>query len=147
MSDDPEELKELTRRTARLLFGEPTDEERRRGAFALWKEFDPELARHISMFFTGRLYARTVLTQRERELCAVAALTALDRAEELKAHVGAALNVGATREEIAEVMFQMMTYGGVPVTVDGLKILKQVLERRAAAAPPPDSGPRQESKP
>ncbi len=64
------------------------------------------------------------------ELCAVAALTVLQRLEELRLHIGAALNVGATKEEVAEVIFQMMTYGGVPTTVEGLKICKAVLEER-----------------
>ena len=31
---------------------------------------------------------------------------------------------------VAEVIFQMMTYGGVPTTVEGLKICKAVLEER-----------------
>jgi len=29
-----------------------------------------------------------------------------------------ALNVGATRQEVAEVIFQMVTYGGMPVVVE-----------------------------
>ena len=93
-------------------------------------DIDPELARHMSLFYTGRLYAREVLSQQQRELCAVAALTVLHRLEELRVHIGAALNVGATKEEVAEVIFQMMTYGGVPTTVEGLKICKAVLEER-----------------
>src|SRR6266568_8659076 len=52
----------------------------------------------------------------------------LHRLEELRLHIGAALNIGATKEEVAEVIFQMMTYGGVPTTVEGLKICKAVLE-------------------
>ena len=132
MPDDYETLKQKTRDTARLLFGDPKSQESGgESAFALWKEFDPELARHISMFYTGRLYSREVLSQKQRELCAVAALTILDRAAELRAHIAAALNVGATREEVAEVIFQMMTYGGVPVTVEGLRALKEVLAQRS----------------
>src|SRR5215470_2833097 len=122
-----EELREVTRKTADLLFGPPKPGE---GAYQLWRQFDPELARHMSLFYTGRLYAREVLSQKQRELCAVAALTVLQRLEELRLHIGAALNVGATKEEVAEVIFQMMTYGGVPTTVEGLKICKTVLEER-----------------
>ncbi len=132
MPNDYEELKEKTRRTAAMLFGEPKkgDGGEAAGAYALWKEFDVELAKHISMFYTGRLYAREVISQKQRELCAVASLTVLDRHEELRAHIHAALNVGATREEVAEVIFQQCTYGGVPVMVEGLKILKEVLKER-----------------
>ena len=129
MSDETQDLKEQTRKTARMLFGEPRKDDagKAQGAFALWKEFDAELAKHISMFYTGRLYAREVISQKQRELCAVAALTVLNMPDELRAHVGAAMRVGATREEVAEVIFQMCTYGGVPVMVEGLKVLKETL--------------------
>ena len=122
-----EELREITRQTAEMLFGPPKKGE---GVYQLWRQFDAELARHISTFFTGRLYARTVLSQKERELCAVAALTALQRLEELRLHIGAALNVGASKAEVAEVIFQMMTYAGVPAMVEGLKVCKEVLQAR-----------------
>jgi 4-carboxymuconolactone decarboxylase len=122
-----DELKEVTRKTAEMLFGPPKKGE---GAYQLWREFDPDLARHISMFFTGRLYAREVISQKQRELCAVAALTVLQRLDELRLHIHAALNVGATREEVAEVIFQMLTYGGVPTTVEGLKVCRDVLKAR-----------------
>lgn len=125
MTDD--ELREVTRQTAERLFGPPEQGE---GAYQLWRKFDPELARQMSLFYTGRLYAREVISQKQRELCAVAALTVLQHREELRLHIGAALNVGATKEEVAEVIFQMMTYGGVPTTVEGLKVCKEVLAER-----------------
>jgi alkylhydroperoxidase/carboxymuconolactone decarboxylase family protein YurZ len=40
------------------------------------------------------------------------------RPNEVRAHIHAALNVGATRQEVAEVIFQMVTYGGMPVVVE-----------------------------
>jgi hypothetical protein len=58
---DEKELGELTSRTAERLLGKLKPGE---GVYALWREFDPELAKHISMFYTGRLYSREVLTQR-----------------------------------------------------------------------------------
>lgn len=125
MTED--ELRDLTRKTAEMLFGPP---QKGAGAYQLWRQFDPELARHMSMFYTGRLYAREVISQKQRELCAVAALTVLQRLEELRLHINAALNVGASKEEVAEVIFQMMTYGGVPTTVEGLKVCKEVLQAR-----------------
>lgn len=132
MPDEHERLKAVTKETARLLFGDPAQASPDAGpsAYALWKEFDPELAKHLSMFFTGRLYARQVIDHKQRELCAVAALTVLDKPAELRAHISAALNVGATREEVAEVIFQMCTNGGVPCMVEGLRSLKTVLETR-----------------
>ena len=124
---DKNDLAELTRKTAQRLFGTMKNSG---GAYALWREFDPELARQFSMFYTGRLYAREVLSQRERELCAIAAMTVRGFWDELHIHCHAALNVGATRAELAEVMFQMATYGGAPCMVEGLKVLKAVLQER-----------------
>ncbi len=80
----------------------------------------------------GNLYARDELTQRERELCAVAALCALNRANELKSHIIAAVRAGATKTEVAEVLLQMSTYGGMPVCIEGLEIARQVFEKGPA---------------
>jgi 4-carboxymuconolactone decarboxylase len=80
----------------------------------------------------GNLYARDVLTQRERELCAVAALCVLNRTNELKSHIIAAVRAGATKAEVAEVLLQMSTYGGMPVCIEGLEIARQVFEKGPA---------------
>lgn len=124
---DEKELNELTRKTTERLFGPRKKGE---GAYALWRQFDPELAKHFSRFFVGRLYAREVISQKQRELCAVAALAVRNLQEELHIHCHAALNVGATSREVAEVIFQMATYGGVPCMVEGLKTLRKVLQER-----------------
>ena len=77
----------------------------------------------------GNLYARDILTQRERELCAVAALCVLNRSNELKSHIIAAVRAGATKAEVAEVILQMSTYGGMPVCIEGLTIAKEVFHK------------------
>src|SRR6058998_97618 len=105
-----EELKEKTRKTARMLFHSLKGGT----GFETWKKFDKDLARELSMFFLGKLYSREVISQAQRELCAVASLTVLNRGNELRAHVHAALNVGATREQVAEVIFQQVTYVACP---------------------------------
>ena len=63
------------------------------------------------------------------------ALSALHRPNEVRAHIHAALNVGATRQEVAEVIFQMVTYGGMPVVVDALEVYGQVLAERGEPFP------------
>ena len=77
----------------------------------------------------GNLYSRDTLTQRERELCAVAGLCVLNRANELKSHIIAAVRAGATKAEVAEVILQMSTYGGMPVCIEGLVIAKEVFDK------------------
>ena len=123
---DEDTLKETTRRTAQRLFHTLPEGT----GYQLWRTFDRELARDLSMFFTGKLYSREVISQKQRELCAVASLTVLNREREVHAHIHAALNVGATRHEVAEVIFQQVTYGGMPVVVEALRVFKEVLEER-----------------
>jgi 4-carboxymuconolactone decarboxylase len=119
-------LRETTKKTAHMLF------HTMKGGvgFETWKKLDKELARELSMFFTGKLYSREVISQKQRELCALASLTVLNRRNELRAHVHAALNVGATRREVTEVIFQQVTYGGMPVVVEAIEVLREVLEER-----------------
>ena len=121
-----EALKDRTRKTAQHAL----PHRQGRGGVRHWKKFDKELARELSLFFTGKLYSREVISQKQRELCAVASLTVLNRRNELRAHIHAALNVGATRQEVAEVVFQQVTYGGMPVVVEALAVFKEVLEER-----------------
>jgi len=130
MSDD-RELREQTKKTATMLF-----HTLKGGAgFDTWKKFDKDLARELSMFFAGKLYSREVISQKQRELCAVASLTVLHRPKELHVHIHAALNVGATRKEVAEVIFQQCTYGGMPVVVDALEVYGKVLTERGEPFP------------
>ncbi len=120
MSDD---IVEKTRKTAGLYFKDVKGET----PFMLWKAFDKELAKDLSMFITGQMYAREKIPHTTRQLVTVASLTVLSRLEELKLHIQAALNVGCTKEEIAEVIFQTSIYGGVPATNQALKVLREVL--------------------
>jgi len=117
------DIKEKTQQTAALYF-EGVKEER---PFDLWKAFDKDLAKDLSLFITGQMYAREKIPHTTRQLITVAALTVLSRLEELKLHVQAALNVGCKPEEVAEVIFQTSIYGGIPATNSALKILREVL--------------------
>ena len=120
--DDPVEVsKKLVGRTRTQLLAE------------LFGYFDiPEKC--INYVF-GDLYARDTLTQRERELCAVAALCVLNRTNELKSHIIAAVRAGATKAEVAEVILQMSTYGGMPICIEGLDIARQVFEKKPSKPP------------
>ena len=120
------EIIEKTKKTAELYFKGVKGEK----PFELWRAFDKDLARDLSLFITGRMYAREKIPHQTRQLVTVAALTVLSRPEELKLHIEAALNVGCAPGEIAETIFQTMIYGGVPAANGALKVLRQVLEER-----------------
>ena len=121
-----EDIVEKTKKTAELYFKDVSDEK----PFELWRSFDKGLARDFSLFITGQMYARERIPHPTRQLITVAALTVLERTEELKLHIYAALNVGCDPREVAEVMFQCGIYGGMPVVNRALRVLREVLQER-----------------
>ena len=125
------EIVAKTKRTAGLYFNGVKDEK----PFELWRAFDKGLAKDLSLFITGQMYAREKIPHKTRQLITIASLTVLSRLEELKLHIQAALNVGCTPAEIAEVIFQTFTYGGMPATNSALKTLKAVMEEKGLWPP------------
>ncbi len=124
-------LIEKTQKTAALYFKDVTDEK----PFDLWKAFDKDLAKDLSLFITGQMYAREKIPHKTRQFVTIATLTVLSRLDELKLHIQAALNVGCTPEEIAEVIFQTFVYGGIPTVNGALKTLRTVLEEKGMWPP------------
>ena len=125
MKDDA--LKKRTQETAKKLFSKGI---KMAPPYLLWKEFDRELANDFSLFITGNLYSRTVLTLQERQTVACAILAATRSADELKLHCNAALNVGCDPRKLAEVFFQCVTYCGMPTVNMALEVYRDVLKER-----------------
>ena len=121
-----EDIKTKTQKTAALYFKDVEGEK----PFNLWQAFDPELAKQLSIFITGRLYAREKIPHPTRQLVTVAVLTVMGRADELKLHIQAALNVGCQPGQIAEVIFQTFTYAGITTVNTALKVLREVLKEK-----------------
>jgi len=122
-----DELKKKTQETAQRLFGKGIKMD---PPYLTWKEFDRDLANDLSMFITGNLYSRTVLSLPERQMAACAMLAALRATDELKLHVNAALNVGCDPRKIAEIFFQLATYAGMPAVNEALHVYRDVLRER-----------------
>ena len=122
-----EEARKRTQATASKLFGKGIKMD---PPYLMWKEFDRDLANDLSLFITGNLYSRTVLTLPERQMAACAMLAALKASDELKLHVNAALNVGCDPRKLAEVFFQLATYAGMPTVNEALRVFRDVLKER-----------------
>ena len=91
------------------------------------REISPEFAKVNVEFPFGELYTRSVLDDKTRELCTIAALTVQGFSiPELKVHTVGALNCGASRDEILEVVTQMLAYCGFPAATNALKAVNEV---------------------
>jgi 4-carboxymuconolactone decarboxylase len=121
------DIRKKTQETANKLFGKGIKMD---PPYLTWKAFDKDLANDFSMFITGNLYSRTVLTLPERQMVACAMLAAIRAREELKLHVNAALNVGCDPRKLAEVFFQLATYAGMPAVNEALQVYREVLKER-----------------
>ena len=96
-------------------------------------EISSESAKVNVEFPSGEIYPRDVLDEKTRDLCAVTALTGLGHAlPELRVHVRAALNCCASRQEIVEVVTQMIAYCGFPAATNALLAVKESFEQIGA---------------
>lgn len=92
---------------------------------------DPDFAQTMDNFIYGDVYSRGKLTEKQRELLTITALTASQTLDSLSVQVQAALKAGATPVEIKETLYQCAPYVGFPKTVGALEITNKVFKNRA----------------
>src|SRR6266568_3272261 len=95
------------------------------------KDIAPDLGRFIIEFAYGDVISRSGLDDKIKELATIAMCTALGTAQpQLAVHINAALNVGATNEEVVETIQQMAVYAGFPAALNGISIAGKVFADR-----------------
>ena len=82
----------------------------------------------ITRYAWGEVWNRPGLPKKTRSLLTLALLTALNRGEEFRMHVKAAISIGVSRDEIQEVLLQAAIYCGVPAANAAFHIAEEVLE-------------------
>jgi 4-carboxymuconolactone decarboxylase len=86
-----------------------------------------DLGRQIVSFVYGDLYTKPALSDRDRELGAVVALTALGRSSQLPQHLRAALKAGLREDELREAIMLTASIAGFPPAMNATATLKSVL--------------------
>ena len=94
------------------------------------RDIAPKFAELTSEVLFGDVWERPELSKRDRSLITVAVLTALYRSDQIRGHVGRALDNGLSKEEIGELITHVAFYAGWPVSVNAARIAKQVFEER-----------------
>lgn len=107
-----------------------TTQQPRPAAGSALRDVAPKLADLTQDVLFGDVWERPELSKRDRSLITVATLTALYRTDQLRGHIGRALDNGVTREEIAEVITHMAFYAGWPTAVNAAQVAKGVFEER-----------------
>ena len=89
--------------------------------------FDTDFQDLITRYAWGEIWTRPGLPRQSRSLITIALMVALNRPEELRLHLRAALNNGVSTEEIREVLLQCAIYCGVPAANSAFQAAKEIL--------------------
>jgi 4-carboxymuconolactone decarboxylase len=92
---------------------------------ALRQDF-PFLADAIVDYSLGEVWSRQGLDDRTRQLATVAAFAARGNLPQLRIHAGYALRLGATQDELKEIIYLTTVTAGFPRSIDAAQALREV---------------------
>ena len=107
---------------------------------------DPELLTILQRFIFGEVFYIGNLTDKNRELITITALSTNQTIPQLTPHTNAALNVGATPVEIREVIYQLAPFIGYPKVLNAMEAINKVFESRGINLPLANQGTVQEGQ-
>jgi 4-carboxymuconolactone decarboxylase len=93
-------------------------------------EFNEAFQELITRHAWGEIWTRPGLPRKTRSMITLAMMVALNRSDELRLHLRAALNIGVSREEIQEVLLQTAIYCGVPAANAAFHLAEEVFAQR-----------------
>jgi 4-carboxymuconolactone decarboxylase len=91
-------------------------------ALADANDFTKPLQDLVTEYCWGAVWGRDGLPLKIRSMLNLAMISVLNRPNELRTHVKAALTNGVSRDEIREILLQVAIYAGVPAAVDSFRI-------------------------
>lgn len=94
-------------------------------ALAEADEFSKPLQDLVTEYCWGAVWGRDELPRKTRSMLNLAMISVLNRPNELRTHIKAAVTNGVSREEIREVFLQVAIYAGVPAAVDSFRIARE----------------------
>jgi 4-carboxymuconolactone decarboxylase len=97
----------------------------------------PDLERILGEALFGTIWRRDAISPVQREMITLSTLIVLAREPQLRRHLGNALNIGLTPEQIVELIIHDTWYGGAPAGLNTLALCKAVFEEREIAFTPP----------
>lgn len=96
---------------------------------------DPEIMQILQRFIFGEVSETGTLDDRMRELITCVILATYQTLPQLKAHAGAALNVGVTPLELREAIYGCMPFIGCPKTLNAVATIDEVFSARGVELP------------
>jgi 4-carboxymuconolactone decarboxylase len=91
-------------------------------ALAKADDFTKPLQDLLTEYCWGAVWGRDGLPLKTRSMLNLAMISVLNRPNELRTHIKAALTNGVSRDEIREIFLQVAIYAGMPAAVDSFRI-------------------------
>lgn len=89
-------------------------------------DFAPKLVELTDSVLFGDVWERRELSKRDRSLVTVAALVAMNRPDQLRFHLGSALENGLAKEELIEAITHLAFYSGWPCAMTAMTIAREL---------------------
>jgi 4-carboxymuconolactone decarboxylase len=89
-------------------------------------EFNQEFQDLLTRYAWGEIWTRPGLPRKTRSLLTIVMLVALNRPDEFRMHLRAALTNGVTKDEIKEALLQAAIYCGVPAANSAFHAAQEV---------------------
>ena len=99
------------------------------GAKKLIGDFSPKLVELTDQVLFDDIWERPELSKRDRSLITVAALIALNRPDQLRFHLGRAVENGVKQQELIEAITHLAFYSGWPNAMTAIMVAKELFER------------------
>lgn len=96
---------------------------------------DPEMMDILQKFIFGEVFRMGELDIKTREMITCVTLATMQTLPQLKAHAGAALNVGVTPVELREAIYSCAPFIGFPKTLNALTVINEVFKERDISLP------------
>ena len=90
----------------------------------------PGMGDWVTASLFGEVWGRPGLPKKLRSIATMTALTVTGKEPQLKGHIGYALNLGWTKEELGEMFMHLVFYAGLPSTLNALSVARTVFEER-----------------
>ena len=103
----------------------------------------PYLGEVRNKYVYGDIWERAGLSKRDRSMITVAVNQALYATNELRLHMGRALDNGVTQAEISEIIAHTLWYSGFPTGVNAARVAAEVFAERDLPATPPGASDRE----
>ena len=88
-------------------------------------DFAPKLVELTDNVLFGDVWERPELSKRDRSLVTVAALIALNRPDQLRFHLGRAVENGVKEQELIEAITHLAFYAGWPSAMTAIMVAKE----------------------